>query len=56
MAVSPKAVASWGLLADAGGGIIQVTQVIQEMEVRLAAADTPGRGTGSRGHQRGVEG
>ena len=37
MAVSPKAVASWGLLAD-GGGIIQVTQVIQEMEVRLAAA------------------
>ena len=38
MAVSPKAVASWGLLADAGGGIIQVTQVIQEMEVTLAAA------------------
>jgi hypothetical protein len=37
MAVSPKAAASWGLLAD-GGGIIQITQVIQEMEVRLAAA------------------
>ena len=37
MAVSPKAVASWGLLAD-GGGIIQVTQVIQEMEVTLGAA------------------
>jgi hypothetical protein len=36
MAVSPKAVASWGLLAD-GGGIMQITQVIQEMEVRLAA-------------------
>jgi hypothetical protein len=39
MAVSPKAVASWGLWADAGGGIIQVTKVIQEMEVRLAAAE-----------------
>jgi hypothetical protein len=38
MAVSPKAVTSWGLLADAGGGIIQVTKVIQEMEVTLAAA------------------
>jgi hypothetical protein len=37
MAVSPKAVTSWGLLAD-GGGIIQVTQIIQEMEVTLAAA------------------
>ena len=38
MAVSPKAMASWGLLADGGGGIIQVTQVIQEMEVTLTAA------------------
>jgi hypothetical protein len=38
MAVSAKAVASWGLLADGSGGIIQVTQVIQEVEVTLAAA------------------
>ena len=39
MAVSPKALASWGLLADTGGGIIQVTQVLQEMEVTLAAGE-----------------
>jgi hypothetical protein len=39
MAVNPKAVASWGLLSEAGGGTIQVTQVIQEMEVRLGAAE-----------------
>jgi hypothetical protein len=38
MAVNPKAVASWGLLSDAGGGIIKVTQVLQEVEVTLAAA------------------
>ncbi len=36
MAVSPKAVASWGLLADAGGGS---TQVIQEMEIVVAASE-----------------
>jgi hypothetical protein len=39
MAISPKALASWGLLSDSGRGIIQVTQVIQEMEVRLAAGE-----------------
>ena len=33
MAISPKALASWGLLSDSGGGIIQVTQVLQEMEI-----------------------
>jgi hypothetical protein len=37
MAISPKALASWGLLSDTGGGIIQVTQVLQKMEVTLAA-------------------
>jgi hypothetical protein len=36
MAVSPKALASWGLLADPGGG---ETQVIQEMEIVMAAAE-----------------
>jgi hypothetical protein len=39
MAISPKTLASWGLLSDGGGGIIQVTQVIQEMEVTLAAGE-----------------
>jgi hypothetical protein len=36
MAVSPKALASWGLLAEPGGGS---TQVIQEMEIVVAAAE-----------------
>ena len=39
MAVSPKALTSWGLLSDAPGGIIQVTQVVKEIEVTLAAAE-----------------
>lgn len=39
MAISPKTLASWGLLSDTGGGIIQVTQVLQEMEVTLAAGE-----------------
>jgi hypothetical protein len=39
MAISAKALASWGLLSDSGGGIIQVTQVLQEMEVTLAAGE-----------------
>ena len=47
MAMSPKALVSWGLLSDTGGGIIQVTQVLQEMEVTLAAAEPLG-GIGSR--------
>ncbi|MFA5111104.1 MAG: hypothetical protein WC443_06855 [Desulfobaccales bacterium] len=34
MAVNPKAIASWGLLAEAGGG---TTQVITELEVSVAA-------------------
>jgi hypothetical protein len=37
MAVIPKAVASWGLLADSGGGS---TQVIHEMEM-VVVADEP---------------
>jgi hypothetical protein len=36
MAVSPKALASWGLLSDAGSGS---TQVISEMAVTVAAAE-----------------
>jgi hypothetical protein len=36
MAVSPKALASWGLLAEPGGGS---TQVISEMEIGVAAAE-----------------
>ncbi len=39
MAVNPRAVASWGLLSEAGGGVIQVTQVLQEVEVKVAAAE-----------------
>lgn len=39
MAISPKALASWGLMSDSGGGIIQVTQVLREMEVTLAAGE-----------------
>ena len=39
MAISAKALASWGLLSDTGGGIIQVTRVLQEMEVRLVAGE-----------------
>lgn len=39
MAISAKALVSWGLLSDTGGGIIQVTRVLQEMEVRLAAGE-----------------
>ena len=35
MAVSPKALASWGLSPDGGGN---VTRVIQEMEIAVAAA------------------
>jgi len=34
MAISPKALASWGLLAEAGGGS---TQVISQMEITVAA-------------------
>ena len=56
MAVSPKAVASWGLLADAGGGIIQVTQSHPGDGGYAGGRRAPGRGTGSRGHQRAVEG
>jgi len=36
MAVSPKALASWGLLAEPGGGS---TQVINEVEIVVAAAE-----------------
>jgi hypothetical protein len=36
MALSPKAVASWGLLSDEDGGAVQV---IQEMEMVVAAAE-----------------
>jgi|APFre7841882724_1041349.scaffolds.fasta_scaffold664751_1 hypothetical protein len=39
MAISPKALASWGLMSDTGGGIIQVTQVLREMEVTLTAGE-----------------
>jgi hypothetical protein len=39
MAISPKALASWGLLSDPDGGIIQVTQILQEMEITLAAGE-----------------
>ena len=39
MAISAKTLASWGLLSDSGGGIIQVTKVLREMEVTLAAAE-----------------
>ena len=39
MAISPKALASWGLRSDTGGGIIQVTQVLREMELTLAAGE-----------------
>ena len=39
MAISPKALASWGLLSDTGGGIIHVTQVLREMEVTLAGGE-----------------
>jgi len=35
MAVTPKAVASWGLLSEAGGE----TQIISEMEITVAAAE-----------------
>ena len=38
MAVSPKALASWGC-SDTGRGIIQVTQILQEMEITLAAGE-----------------
>jgi hypothetical protein len=36
MAVSPKALASWGLLAEPGGG---PTQIVQEMEIVVATAE-----------------
>jgi hypothetical protein len=36
MAVNPKAVASWGLLAEPG---VSSTQIIQEMEIVVAAAE-----------------
>ena len=39
MAVSPKSLVSWGLLAEPGGGITQVMQVIHEMEIEVAAAE-----------------
>jgi hypothetical protein len=39
MAISPKALSSWGLLSDSGGGIIQITQVIREMEITLEAGE-----------------
>ncbi|MDO9533637.1 MAG: hypothetical protein Q7O12_16125 [Deltaproteobacteria bacterium] len=39
MAISAKTLASWGLLSDSGGGIIHVTQILQEMEVTLAAGE-----------------
>ena len=55
MAISPKALASWGLLSDTGGGIIQVTQVLQEMEVTLGGRRASGRGIGNRRDQRGVK-
>jgi hypothetical protein len=36
MAISPKSLASWGLLAESGGS---ETQVIHEMEIVVAAAE-----------------
>lgn len=36
MAINPKALASWGLLAEAGGGS---TQVIGEMDITVSAAE-----------------
>ena len=39
MAISPKALASWGLLSDTGGGSTQVIQVIHEMEIVVAAGE-----------------
>jgi len=39
MAISAPALASWGLLSDSSGGVVQVTQVLQEMEVTLAAGE-----------------
>ena len=39
MAISAKTLASWGLLSETGGGIFQVTQILQEMEVTLAAGE-----------------
>lgn len=39
MAVSPKTLASWGLLSDSGGGIIYVTQILREMELTLAGGE-----------------
>jgi hypothetical protein len=39
MAISPKALASWGLRSDTAGGIVQVTQVLHEMELTLAAGE-----------------
>jgi hypothetical protein len=35
MAISPKALASWGLLSDTAGG--GATQIIRELEITLAA-------------------
>ena len=40
MAVSPKALASWGLLSEPGGGSNQVIQVIHEMEIGVAAPES----------------
>jgi hypothetical protein len=40
MAISPKTLASWGLLSDSGGGIIQVIQVLKEIKVTLAAGES----------------
>ena len=36
MAISPKSLASWGLLAEPGGGS---SQIIHEMEIVVAAAE-----------------
>jgi hypothetical protein len=36
MAINPKALASWGLLAEVGGG---PTQVIGELDITVSAAE-----------------
>lgn len=39
MAINPRSLASWGLIAEPGGGFIQVIRVVQEMEIEVAAAE-----------------
>jgi hypothetical protein len=39
MAIIPKTLASWGLLSDNEGGIIQVTQILQKLEVILTGGE-----------------